>query len=209
MKHKLIVFFFAFSLALSACGGSAVPEVPTQSAADVAGTAQVMAQTVIAQTQQAIPSNTALPPTEAASPTPFPTDTPIPSPTLDPLLATSTFTLEPTFTLQAAATQATDCNKLLSSWQVPTAKLIVENETKPKGKLTLSMYVQTSLGECGYIVAYEGTFPGPVGNYSAAAYVDGKKDFKVFGGFHIGEGGWSIIIRNDVIVAKGGCYPNC
>jgi len=64
----------------------------------------------------------------------------------------------------------------------------------------------TDLKECGFLV---GSSSGPVGQYSALAYINGDKDFKVSGGFRLNEGSWEIIIRNDTIVAKGGCYPNC
>jgi hypothetical protein len=60
--------------------------------------------------------------------------------------------------------------------------------------------------ECGFLPSLSA---GPVGQYSVVAYVDGEKDFRVYGGFRLTEGSWDIIVRNDVIVAKGGCYPNC
>jgi len=203
MKQKLVVCILILGLALSACGAE---QPPTDSAANVAGTAQAAAFTIVAETQLAIPTNTPLPPTETASPTPPPTDTPVPSPTVDPLLPTATLTLAPQ---SSAPTQQDACNKLLSAWQGPSAKFIIENETKPKGTIVLSMYVVTELGECGFIPVYSSTFNGPIGQYSAGAYVDGKKDFKVFGGFRITQGSWSIVIRNESIVAQGGCYPNC
>ena len=202
MKQKIIVFTLITTLALSACGAE---QTPTVSAADVAGTAQAAAFTVVAETQLAIPTNTALPPTETASPTPLPTDTLIPSPTIDPLLPTATFTLDP----QSSAPTQNNCNKILSAWTVPTIKILVENETKPKGTVILSLYVETALGECGYIPAYGGSFSGPEGYYSAFALVDGKKDFQTSGGFLLTGGSWTIVVRNEQIVAKGGCYPNC
>ena len=203
MKQNILVYGIIGCLLLTACGAE---QIPTLNAADVQGTAQSAAFTMVAETQQAIPTEPPLPPTETASPTPSPTDTQPPSPTLDPSLPTATFTPAPQ---SSAPTQQDNCNKLLSAWQGPTVKFQVSNDTKPKGTIILSMYVVTDLGECGNIVAYDGTFSGPVGNYSAAAFVDGKKDFKVFGGFRINQGSWTIVIRNDSIVAKGGCYPNC
>src|SRR3990170_126749 len=94
----------------------------------------------------------------------------------------------------------------------PTATLNLANETKPKGTVTLSLYVVTELGECGYLSQQfeaNGSLSGPVGQYSAGAFVDGKKDFKVFGGFRITQGSWTIVVRNESIVAQGGCFPNC
>jgi hypothetical protein len=167
---------------------------------------------MVAQTQQAIPTNTALPPTEAASPTPLPTSTPIPLPTSDSLLATATNlpgTL-PSATLRPAATSDTsasdNCNKALTAWQGDSASFGIVNETKPQGKIILSLYVVTDMGECGYLTDLS---RGPVGQYSAGAFVEGKKDFKVFGGFRITEGSWKITVRNDNIIALGSCYPGC
>lgn len=68
------------------------------------------------------------------------------------------------------------------------------------------MWVKTAQGECGFLADPS---TGPVGQYSVAAYIDGEKDFKVFGGFRITESKWDIVIRNDTIVALGSCYPNC
>jgi hypothetical protein len=203
MKQKLIIGTLIVGLMLSGCGA---PQAPTLSAADVAGTAQAAAFTIVAETQQAIPTNTPLPPTETASPTPPPTNTTIPSPTVDPLLPTATLTLAPQ---SAPSTQQNDCNKILSAWTVPTIKILVENETRPKGTLILSLYVETAFGECGFIPAYGGSFSGPEGYYSAFALVDGKKDFQTSGGFLLTGGSWTVVIRNENIVAKGGCYPNC
>lgn len=203
MKQKLILIMSILALLLSACGGG--QEAPTLSAGDVAGTAQAAAFTMIAQTQAAIPTNTPLPPTATFTSTPLPTETSSPTPTIDPLLPTATFTLAP----QSSAPTQDNCNKILSEWSVPTLKILVENETKPKGTITLSLYVTTAQGECGFIPAYGGTFSGPEGYYSAGAFVDGKKDFKTFGGFLLTGGSWTIVVRNDTIVAKGGCYPNC
>jgi len=203
MKQKIIVITLIIGLALSTCGAE---QTPTVSAADVAGTAQAAAFTMVAETQLAIPTNTPLPPTETASPTPPPTETQAPSPTVDPLLPTATFTLAPQ---SSVPTQQDNCNKILSEWTVPTIKILVSNETQPKGTVTLSMYVQTEFGECGFIPAYGGSFSGPAGYYSAFALVDGKKDFQVSGGFLLTGGSWTIVVRNERIVAKGGCYPNC
>jgi hypothetical protein len=171
----------------------------------VGATAQAAAFTMIAETQAAVPTVTSLPPTITASPTPLPTETATSTPTVDPSLPTATFTLAP----QSSAPTQNNCNQILSAWQGPTVKFIVENETKPKGTIVLSMYVTTNFGECGFVPVYGSSFNGPEGFYSAGAYVTGKKDFKVFGAFAIKGGSWSIVVRNDVIVAKGGCYPNC
>ena len=202
MKLRIIVIGIIFSLILSACGAD---QTPTLSPADVQSTAQSAAFTIVAETQQAIPTDTPLPPTSTASPTPPPTDTPLPSPTLDPSLPTATLTLAP----QSSSPTQDNCNKVLSEWQVPTIRILITNETNPRGTIVLSLYVVTAFGECGFIPVYGGTVSGPEGNYSAAAFVDGRRDFKVFGGFLLTGGSWTLVIRNEEIVARGGCYPNC
>ncbi len=206
MKNKIVIMAVVLILILAACAPQATP---TMSPLDVQHTAEAAAFTMVAETQAAVPTNTTVPPTETESPTALPTLTSIPSPTLDALLITPTSipTLAPLPTATSnAATSFENCQKTLSSWQVPTANFTITNETKPQGKITLSLWVQTELGECGYLADQS---HGPVGSYSAAAFVDGKKSFKVFGGFYIKEGNWAIIVRNDSIIAQGSCYPKC
>jgi hypothetical protein len=70
------------------------------------------------------------------------------------------------------------------------------------------MYVVTDLGQCGYLITGD-SFSGPIGSYSAAAFITGRQNFKAFGSFRITEGNWSIVVKNDSIEARGGCYPNC
>jgi hypothetical protein len=209
MKRKTIIYAMLLAVLVSACGAPAA--TPTIDSASVQNTAIAAAFTVVAQTQAAIPTNTSLPPTATPTQTSLPTDTPAPSPTLDPLATPTVILLPtdlPTFTPQPAVA-SNDCNKPLLSWQGPSASFTMVNETKPAGKVILMMSVLTKTGECGYLHIYSDSFTGPAGSYSAAAFVDGKKSFKVFGAFDIQAISWKIIVRNDVIVAKGGCYPNC
>jgi len=207
MKKNTIIIAI-LSLLISSCGSAGTPTIEPQ---DVQNTAVAAAFTMVAQTQAAIPTATPLPPTIAPTLTPLPTETPLPSPTLDPLVASPT-TL-PTFTPPAASTSSNtggdQCNQPLTKWEGPSANLSVVNETKPQGTIVLSLYVVTERGECGYLYVYSSSLSGPVGQYSAGAFVDGKKDFKTFGGFRITEGNWKIVVKNDSIVALSGCYPNC
>ena len=206
MNNKVLTIAVVLIVLLTAC---APGDSATVNPVDIQHTAEAAAFTMVAQTEAALPTNPPMPPTETESPTALPTLTPIPLPTNDPLLATAT-------TFPAAAGQlptvasggntADNCNKPLTSWQGATINLTVTNETKPQGKITLSLYVVTPLGECGYLTDYS---RGPEGSYSAGAFVDGKKSFKVFGGFYIKGGNWDIIVRNDKIIAQGSCYPNC
>ena len=192
------------SLLVGACG--AQPTEPATNAEDIQATAIAAAFTIVAETHEAIPTDTQAPPTETLIPTLLPTETLIPSPTVDPLLVTET--LAPTFTPQSAAS-ADPCNQPLTSWQGDSASLAIAYNYKPQGKddnVVVSLWVMTDLGECGFLYDLS---TGPIGQYSAAAFIDGAKDFKVFGGFRISPGSWKIVINNDSIVAQSGCYPNC
>ena len=200
MNLKIIGAFILLALLVSSCGAPATPT--PMSNTDVENTAIAGAFTALAETHIALPTNTFFPPTETPTQTLVPSNTPKPSPILE-------LSITPTLTPQATALGADPCNKLLSAWQGPTNKLIVRYEYKPQSKndkVVLSLWVMTDLKECGFLV---GSSSGPVGQYSALAYINGDKDFKVSGGFRLNEGSWEIIIRNDTIVAKGGCYPNC
>jgi hypothetical protein len=203
MKNKVITIAVVLVLLLTACAPQATPTVDPL---DVQHTAEAAAFTMVAQTQAARPTNTPIPPTATESPTALPTLTSIPSPTVDPLLVTPTGI--PTLAGQptSAGTTVDNCNKPLTSWQGPSASFSIANETRPQGTITLSLYVVTERGECGYLVDLS---RGPVGSYSAGAFVDGRQDFKVFGGFLIREGSWTIVVRNSEITALGGCYPSC
>jgi hypothetical protein len=208
MKKNVWIVIAVLSLLVSSCGSAGIPTVDPM---DVQNTAVAAAFTMVAETQASIPTATPLPPTDTPTLTPLPTETPLPSPTLDPLVASPTAL--PSFTPAASTSSNTGggdpCNQPLTKWEGPSASLNVVNETKPQGDIVLSLYVVTELGECGYLYVYSDSLSGPVGQYSAGAFVDGKKSFKVFGGFRITEGGWRIVVRNDSIVALGGCYPNC
>jgi hypothetical protein len=204
MNKKIISYFALLALFVSACGAQATP---TMSGEDVQNTAAAAAFTVVAETQNALPTNTLVLPTEIPTETAQPTETLAPSPTVDTLLSTPA--VIPTFTPQASTSNSNPCNKALLSWQGDTTSFSIVNETNPKGKIILLMSVVTKYGECGWLNIYSNSFSGPVGTYSAGAFVEGKKDFKVFGVFQVTEGSWKVIVRNDTIVAKGSCYPNC
>lgn len=211
MKQKVLTLIVLLTLLISACAPAAAP---TMAPADVQQTAEAAAFTMVAQTEQAMPTNTELPPTPIASPTLPATLTALPTRTTDPSLPTVTgvatnaglaTSIPATSAPPVAATEA-NCNKSLTSWKGPTSNFTIVNETKPEGKIILSLYVVTELGECGYLADVS---KGPAGLYSAGAFVEGKKDFKVFGSFRITEGSWKITVRNDKIIALGSCYPGC
>src|SRR5688572_21021420 len=204
MKRNAFIVGVVLSLAASACAPQAIP---THNPLDLQYTAEAVVFTMVAQTEEAIPAATFPPPTETPRPTLVPTLTPITSPTSD-----VSPTLTQTAVSQSSGPTQDNCNKALTSWEGPTAKLNLANETKPRGVVTLSLYVVTELGECGYLSQQfesSGSLSGPAGQYSAGAFIDGPKDLRVFGGFRIIQGSWTIVVRNESIVAQGGCFPNC
>jgi hypothetical protein len=128
------------TMIISACGN---PPAPTANPADIQGTAQAAAFTMIAQTQAAIPTATPVPPTE------IPTQTPLPLPTETPLaLPTSAALSNPT----AAPTSGggDPCNRILSAPKGKETTIRVVNQTKVT--ITVSMYLNETAGkgECGW-----------------------------------------------------------
>ena len=214
MKRNISILGVVFILLASACA----PQVaPTANPVDIQNTAAAAALTMVAETQAAIPTATVVPPTNPPSPTPPATNTPLPLPTSGTPGSIPTPTGLPTFTQQAAQAQPTvssgsgqaNCNQPLTSWQGPTANFSIANETSPEGTIVLSMYVETEMGQCGYLIITGDSFSGPVGQYSAGAFITGKQNFKAFGGFRITEGNWAVVVKNSTIEARGGCFPNC
>jgi hypothetical protein len=212
MKRNVLIIGAVLILLVSACAPQAAP---TANPADIQHTAEAGAFTVVAETQAAVPTNTPVPPTDTPAPTALPSVTPLPLPTSSTPGALPTNI--PTFTPQSPNTSSNGntsnnqdiCNQPLTSWQGPTANFTIANQTKPEGTIVLSMYVVTTLGQCGYLIVTGDSFSGPIGQYSAGAFITGKQNFKAFGGFNITEGSWKIVVKNDSISALGGCYPNC
>lgn len=196
-------------------GACAPQSTPTVDPLDIQHTAEAAAFTMVAETEQAVPTATRVPPTDLPSPTSPPTVTPLPLPTSGTaaLLPAGA----PTFTRQAPQAPATSssggnqdvCNQPLTSWQGPTANFAIANQTRPEGTIILSMYVVTDLNQCGYLIISGDNFSGPIGNYSAGAFITGKQNHKAFGSFRITEGNWKIVVKNDSIEAEGSCFPNC
>lgn len=218
MKRNILILGAVFMLLASAC---APRGTPTTDPLDIQHTAEAAALTMVAETQAAVPTSTPIPPTETASPTLLPSVTPLPSTPSGSATPGAGPAALPTLTQQVPAAQAQptsssggggtqdNCNQPLTAWQGPTANFSISNQTRPEGTIVLSMYVVTDLNQCGYLVITGNSFSGPVGNYSAGAFITGKQNFKAFGSFRITEGNWAIVVKNDSIEARGGCYPNC
>ena len=211
MKRVWIILAIAM-LVLTACGPE--PE-PTLDPANVQGTAMAAALTMVAETQAAIPTATPLPPTEVPSATPFPTNTVPPLSLESPTPTQAVAAALPTITSVPASGGTNDpCNQPLTSWDGESAQITLQNNTKPKGLVTASLYFTTTqFGQCGYIGAQfnnSTTLTVPVGTFSAGAFVDGPKDFKIFGGGTITRpGNYSLWFENEAIILKAGCAPNC
>jgi hypothetical protein len=140
MSKKIILIFAAMAVLLAACGQQAPP---TLSPSEVEGTAVAAAWTMVAMTQEAIPTNTPIPPTETPSPTPEPTFTPEPVetlPTLELIIPTAT---------QAVSSNTDQCLGPINFAQAgPTTPLTVVNETG--GNITVSLNLRESaFGQCG------------------------------------------------------------
>ncbi len=172
---KILILALATAFLVGACGPE--PE-PTLSVADVQGTALAAAQTMIAETQAAIPTATPIPPTETASPTPLATSTPLLLPTLD--LPTSP-PVQPT-----VADICNDPKHLIPGVDGPKTRYLIwnENNVPMSGSLYLN---KTPHGECGYrgfSVPKNGSIvlELPIGCYSAWAWsTDPKKPINVDG----------------------------
>src|SRR5688500_456508 len=82
MKRNALILGVVFSLLATACGAQATP---TANPVDIQHTAEAAAFTMVAQTQESLPSVTPLPPTNTPIPTIVATNTPLPTLTPDSL----------------------------------------------------------------------------------------------------------------------------
>ena len=82
MKRNALILGVVFSLLATACGAQATP---TANPVDIQHTAEAAAFTMVAQTQESLPSATPLPPTNTPIPTIVATNTPLPTLTPDGL----------------------------------------------------------------------------------------------------------------------------
>lgn len=168
------------ALALSA---ACAPAAPTVDPSQIQASAVAAANTMIALTQAAIPTETPVPP---PSPTPLPSPTAADLPTLPPLI-------QPTDVPTQAA--GDDCNHLfdVAASGNQRAKLLIVNNTKGVMTLTIGLATKNAFGQCGYLswagidkassemVSVPQTGAGPC--YWAYAWInDPKKPTTVSGG---------------------------
>ncbi|MBI5839397.1 MAG: hypothetical protein HZB19_04785 [Chloroflexi bacterium] len=143
MLKRTIPVLVTLAVLLTACGPEATP---TMNPADVQGTAVAAAWTMVAMTQEAIPTATPLPPTETPSPTPLPSFTPVSLPT-----SAETPTQNPLVLAPTSTTSADPCNAPVSA-NADGPKVFVRLVNKTKGSVNVSMWLTeiTPFGECGY-----------------------------------------------------------
>lgn len=203
MKNKAIyIISILMAMVLAACGPSATP---TMNPADVQGTAVAAAWTVVAMTQESIPTATPIPPTEVPSPTPLPTFTPLPPPT------TSDFPTQPSVfsaptNIPAGGPTADPCNAPIAE-SAAGHKVRVDLKNKSSGTAILSLYLaKTEFGECGIYSFRLGQGDNQVslleGCYWAGAFIEGPKHrSKAFGNFCISDPShkWTVTITNEQI----------
>ena len=197
---KLIAISMLMVVLLSACGAQA-PATPTP---DVLATANAAAATMIAQTQEAIPTATQVPPTET------PTQTPPPTPTFILPPTSSIPTLPPT---QPPSNNANQCNGMLDvGASGATTPVMFKNDTKYPVTLTIGLSQPNAFGQCGMISRALGkngstqvdvptTGKGPC--YWITAIIDpgGKNSKYVYGNASCinGDDKWDLVVTMDKV----------
>ena len=171
-------------LMLSACGAPAAPAIDP---ALVQASAVAAANTMIALTQAAMPTDV---PTTVPSPTALPSPTLAPLPTLPPVVALPTEVIAPT---AVSGSNQGNCVHALSLAEAgPTHRTLVINQSGATVNISLTLYTPNKFGQCGSIsyanLAGSGSWMAnlPEGNWNAYAWATGKgKSFTVSGSFFV------------------------
>ncbi|MCE9647688.1 MAG: hypothetical protein K8S20_16970 [Chloroflexi bacterium] len=189
MLKRLLPVVLAITVLLTACGPQGTP---TMTSAEVEGTAVSSAWTMVALTQQAIPTATPIPPSETPTATLPPTETPLASPTPDQLFL-------PTATQAALG----DCMGPLNMGEAgPTVPVRIENHSG--GKIVwISFNLSTNaFGQCGAL-SYNNilnndtlTIRLPRGSYYVGAGIELKK-----GSSSYSQGNFQLTIGMDDLVS--------
>jgi hypothetical protein len=137
---SILTLVFMITLSTSACGA---PATPTINAVDIQSTAAVVAFTIVAETQAAIPTATLPPPTATFTDTPTPTDTPL-------ALPSSQVTLTPVPNSNSGGGDPCVNSTLPALLQGETVRIRINNSTK--ATLAFSVYLSqtTPQNVCGY-----------------------------------------------------------
>jgi hypothetical protein len=143
MKRFSILALVLMTLSLSACGARGAQVTPTLNAVDIQSTAAVVAFTMVAETQAAIPTATPPPPTETS------TNTPAPTVTFPPLPA-SQITLTPVASGNSGGGDPCVNKVMPATLQGETVKIRINNSTK--AALAISIYLNQTVpqSQCGY-----------------------------------------------------------
>jgi len=191
------------ALLLSACAQA----TPTVDPAQIQASAVSAANTMVALTQAALPTETPVPPTPPPSPTPLPSPTLLALPTLS-LQAQPTAGIPTTGSTGGTGGNAggDPCQAPLTANPTgPKVTVQIVNSVKASIILSLSL-AKTSFGECGYRAFNLGsgqstTTTLPLGCYSAGAFVtDPKKPSKAFGyGCFKSDARGTVIVGAEVI----------
>jgi len=122
-------------------GAACTPAEPTVDPEEVQASAVAAASTMIAMTQEAVPTATETP---EPSPTPLPSPTFPPLPTLDPVTIASPTT---------ASTTGDDCDHLFDLAATGSARspVKINNNTKGPVNLSLGLFQKNAFGQCGYL----------------------------------------------------------
>lgn len=132
---RILPVLITLAVFTTACGPQGTP---TMAPVDVQNTAMAAAWTMVAATQQAIPTATPLPPTETPSPTPLPTFTPLPLSTQPQFIPTST----------KAATG--DCLGPINIGEAgPTTPVRIENVSGGAITISINLWTKNAFGQCG------------------------------------------------------------
>ena len=173
MKHNIHIII-GLTLLLSACGSQAAPTIdPVQ----IQASAAVMASTMSAETQAAIPPTSTPTVTLLPSPTMFPTSTETSIPTIVVDIPTTSAANPCDGPLLANPVGASDAGKINNG-----ASIYIKNSTK--APVTVSLYLsKNKFGQCGFVSYVLSPNQSvsvvnqlPYGCYYASAYVNDPKN---------------------------------
>ncbi len=175
------------ALLLSACAPKATP---TTDPAQIQASAVAAANTMVALTQGAVPTETPVPPTPPPSPTPLPSPTLLALPTLS-IATMPTQVLQPGGGTTSSGTggNSTDpCNAPMSPKpEGPQVTVRIVNASGGAVVVSVWLTAKNDFGECGYR-GFNLTSNGsitttlPTGCYGAGAFVTTKKtQYRAFG----------------------------
>jgi hypothetical protein len=172
---KQILFVLAALALLSSAACAQTPASPTVDPGQIQASAVAAANTMVALTQAAIPTDTQMPPTPLSSPTDQSTPTPFALPTLDNSFPTAS---APTLAPASGGTSVANCNQPLAlKTGGPKTPLHIINSTK--GTANIGLYLSlNAFGDCGFVrtspIAKNGSadYTLPAGCYYPTAYVN-------------------------------------